>query len=530
MGRCNYLLTIIKMNKNYCAIIVVYLITWFPLLLNYDGVYWDDWTLVSQKNGELISVFDQAGSLFSGHLHTFLQSIGNGVFPYRLLTFFSYLIISLSIYYLAKPKGICGKSNAVYLAIFVAIFPVNTTRTAMICFSSFYVALFFIAFVLLVYKRESVKYRIISLLLFFISFEIQSLLVFYLLPISYLIFIGRYDIIKDKKIVSVLKGVKVFFLKNIVCLLLPFSHFIIKNTFFVPYGPFENYNTINIPWQEIPFWPYYSYLSSFYKPMTASFGFLSITNVVFIAILGAICSVLFNIKEKHPSLKREIIFIAIGCILFIVAIFPYYAVGKTGIGEWQSRFQVLIPLGASIVLLYGIKIVFNKNIIYFISSSCIVLFALFHLNNLKDFQIDSFKQDAIMLQMKSINEVKNTQDEIILFNDKALDYNALGRSYRFYEWNGMMKKVYGDQVRFGMTENLYKHAKSWLKYTQYQNYNFYDYKGDGQKIAGTIHVKKTTHLFTFKAMVKLFYLKVFNHKQYETTIIKYINVYFEALN
>ena len=105
---------VLKIHKHYWIITAIYFIAWLPLLINYDGVYWDGWVLTNQENGVLIDLYDRLGRLFAIYIHTFLQSIGNGIFPYRLLTFFSYLSISLSVYHLARPKYKLD-SNLIYV-------------------------------------------------------------------------------------------------------------------------------------------------------------------------------------------------------------------------------------------------------------------------------------------------------------------------------------------------------------------------------------------------------------------------------
>ena len=561
-------MSLTKSQKYFWIIIAVYFAAWFPLLINYDGVYWDDWTIFNQGRDELIADTEARGRVISFYLHSFLQSIGNGILSFRLLTFFSYLAISLSIYYLAKPKKICGELIAFYLALLVATFPVNTARISTVCVDyGFTVALFFLAFLIVVHKRRYLKYRALSLLLFFISFTTESLLVFYFFPMVYLFFISEGNYIKDQKIILILNQLKIFIIKNVDFMMLPFVFFLIKSIYFTPYGTHENYNSINIPWQTIPFFisilgiiyfafflikdkglalkknilliamgfilfllalfPYYAAgRLPWIHSMHNGWPVILSTIVAFIILLNTnIYLVIFKIKDKNYSLKTVLIYLTIVSILFLAAVLPNYVADKF---EWESRHFELIPYGLSIIFIYSINNFFKKNVVHFVLSSCIVLFVLFHLNHLKDFQIDSFKQDAIMVQIKTIDEVKNSKNKIILFNDETLNYNALGRSYRIYEWSGMLKKVYGDTARFGITENDFKGQLLDISLLPKQ-YNFYDYKGDKKTVAGTLHIKKTNHLFTFRAIIELLYLKIFKRNQYEMKVINYINVSYISL-
>jgi hypothetical protein len=44
----------------------------------------------------------------------------------------------------------------------------------------------------------------------------------------------------------------------------------------------------------------------------------------------------------------------------------------------------------------------------------------------------------------------------ILFDDKTVHFNARGRTYRYYEYNGWFKLVYGDQARWGMDQGAWE--------------------------------------------------------------------------
>ena len=45
---------------------------------------------------------------------------------------------------------------------------------------------------------------------------------------------------------------------------------------------------------------------------------------------------------------------------------------------------------------------------------------------------------------------------LIVFNDKTKNINALARSYRLYEWNGLMANSFGDEKRLGVNETELK--------------------------------------------------------------------------
>jgi hypothetical protein len=40
------------------------------------------------------------------------------------------------------------------------------------------------------------------------------------------------------------------------------------------------------------------------------------------------------------------------------------------------------------------------------------------------------------------------KSKLIVFNDSTMSLNALGRTYRDYEWNGLVKVAFGDETRY----------------------------------------------------------------------------------
>ena len=45
------------------------------------------------------------------------------------------------------------------------------------------------------------------------------------------------------------------------------------------------------------------------------------------------------------------------------------------------------------------------------------------------------------------------KSNLIIFDDHSKDKNAIGRTYRFYEWNGLMNQSLGTQTRVGLNKS-----------------------------------------------------------------------------
>ncbi len=118
-----------------------------------------------------------------------------------------------------------------------------------------------------------------------------------------------------------------------------------------------------------------------------------------------------------------------------------------------SRNQLLIPLGASFILYYILRIFFREiglrtNIKFFFYSILIALFLCTNVFIYLDYQKDWFKQLSLIENFKTSSVMKNNHK--FLFTDNTKDLNARGRVYGFYEWNGMMEYIFKDESRFGL--------------------------------------------------------------------------------
>jgi hypothetical protein len=63
-----------------------------------------------------------------------------------------------------------------------------------------------------------------------------------------------------------------------------------------------------------------------------------------------------------------------------------------------------------------------------------------------DFFRDWNKQKELISVLAGNERIR--QARLVVFDDRTS--NARGRSFRFHEWNGLMKAAYGDEVRFGL--------------------------------------------------------------------------------
>lgn len=445
-------------NRDIILVFILYSLSHGMILLN-QGIYWDDWVLYNVDKKIIIDTFRQAGVPWTGYFHNFMLSLKYSVFSYHLLVFLAYFMAAVFLYNLLKKIDGIGNIPRLFITILFAIFPVNSARIAFIDspYALCYFAFFFGFFLLDKFLDTSKNiYRISALIMLFFSLFTNSLLMFYTIIFLYIVYVKR-DRIKD--IVSFLK----LLIKYLDFLILPFLFWIIKIKFFIPSKLYSGYNNLEFAGLiKAPLLVMLSLYTSFFQVINnISFGVLFLG-----VILGVSFIWFFNItsdsSDSSDSIKydgKHCFFISLGIIFFILAVFPYNAIGLVPANtDWNSRHQLLTPLGASFIL-YFVTMIFMKNfeinnkiqILFF--SVFIALFSITNINSYIAYQKDWYKQVSIIENFKNNNVIKN--NTTFVFDDHCFELNANKRTYRLYEYSGFMKEAFRDETRFGVDTSLF---------------------------------------------------------------------------
>lgn len=433
-----------KTYKFQIQLFFIYLICHGGLFFILDSVYWDDWTLFNVDNSLILSTFKQSGGAFfnfTGHLHT--KIIPLGLWIYKVSTFILFYISGLLLFkILSNNDKISIETNKLVVVLFL-ILPFNSARVALIDFP--YTIGYFLFFFAWRYKKN----KFISLPIFFFSFIINSLPFLYLLVIL--------DFYFENSNQFNLKNLKCFIIKKIDFILLPCLFFYIKYKYFVTSGLYKSYNS-NFQLKNLIITPVRQ--------------FLDFTNLnVNIFSLLIILFFLFKYKPfndiiKDLNLKKGYLaFFAI-----ILSVFPYWILGLTpSFFEWSSRHQLLMPLGISILTAYIISklIVTNR---YFLFAIVVSFSIIINVNNYLMFFKDWNKQKELISIIRKNTNLENKK--LIFIIDNTKEYNALSRSYRFYEWNGIFKYAFKNENRFvlNITDvELYKNGVFDEYFNEYGN-------------------------------------------------------------
>lgn len=424
-----------KLRKLEILFLGVLYVVSFSLMLFNNGVFWDDWILYTADKASVANTFRQAGSPFTSYYHNFLLSYGHDVFLYRIIVFFAYLISGIFVYkVLSRIKEVTSEAIFFIVAIFMVL-PVNSARIAIIdSMYAIYYFSFFMAFWLLsvAVSRNSRILYFFSLLFFLFSFNALSFLVYFFATAIPYIFYLQFGFSKQ----NLYSNIKQYFVENWYLLALPFVFFVFKSYFWRPFGNYDGYNTIDV------------------EKIFLATSHLIYDKYFFVLLLATTFLLAVYVYIKNRNLQKDILFCALGIVLFFAGIFPYLAVGKFPTFEdWNSRHQLLMPLGVAFLIFYFVNILssaFAKNRQKLKQIALVFILGFFTYKNISyyiDFQRDYYAQMSLMKNFRS-NPIFR-EGHTFIFYDAAKPW-ANGRTLRFYEFSAMFHYIFGDQTRIGL--------------------------------------------------------------------------------
>lgn len=510
------------------GIIFLYFLAFFLLPLN-SGIFWDDWTLVGVTPQSIHAEFFDYGIPQQGYLLSFLASIPGGIVLSRVLVFIFFLLAALLLYKILRTIDIIQSEACFFIALIFAVFPVNFARISLATFPyAFCLFLFFVAWWLIskYLTDKKIIYRILALILLFLSFSLNSLLVYYLLILFYIAYIYR------SKITSWRSGLSLI-IHHIDLVILPVFYWIIQKVFFPPRDLYQEYNKITLSnLSHLPGQILVAFKTSFFEPILQSFSHLTLILVILSLIAGL--GYFFWQRQKSFSppkkVKFDLILFFLGILLFIIGIFPYLAAGHAPtLYEWSSRHQLLVPLGAGFIIYYFFSILFT--IIHQIKwrgPLLLMLCCLFIGLNVSiylKFQQDWFKQQSIISHLESSDQIRNSTT--ILFTDTTVGWNAINRTYRFYEYTGMMRKAYQTETRLGDNRDVFQSVDSYLPSTKSDRYNISSYQPHKPQYLVTIVPGDLT--MSSGETFQLLWLESFNHQEFQKKIPRIISLEFQQM-
>ena len=394
-----------------------------PISRNY---FWDDWMFYANGSPTQTSEFLKGNGSPPWRSFIEVTLLQSSPFAFRILTLVFFFVASVLLYrILLSTPGVTVQVATVISLLFLLL-PVNSARIAMIDFSystSFF--FFFLAWYLLSISRKN-HFVAISFILFFLSFAAQSTLVFILIPILHFAFLEFHA---NRKLS--LKALAVL----VALIVSPVVYLASRQFFWQPNDHFQSYYAPQV------------------QGTVRGFMVLGILSAPFIRV-----SWKYLVRKQTARIQTVLIFA--GLLSIGVAAFPYQTGGfLVGVSDWMinfvpnhsdwdSRHQLLLPLGFALIIGGSLKLDSTKPlrwnsspVLSTIVACCVVLNVTFA----QEYFLDGKKQDSIMAAMANNEDLKNAS--AILVDDSAVRFNARGRLIRSYEWEGMLQKVFGENSR-----------------------------------------------------------------------------------
>lgn len=512
-------------KKTIFTLFTIYTIANLFLLLNYNGIYWDDWALYNNEYDVLLNMHIQAAGK-QGYISTpiryiFANTGDIGFFLSKVLIFLFLFCTGYFLFKVLKRFEFFSPIDRFFIVLFFIIAPLNSAKIALINFQgNLRVFVFFFAFYLVIQylfeKENRILLRGFILLLFFLTFGTNSLLVFYAIVPLYIFYVTYSH--KD----SFNKNVFIFIKTKIDFILLPIVFYIMKSIYIMPSGLYQGYNKIQIENILNLDMYYQTFILSFIEPIQLSIQ--NISSLIIVAfVLLLLLSNVFS-RQNNDMNKKDIYLLTLGFIVFFLGAFAYLAVGKIpNLNDWESRFQVLLPLGFSFILYYGVQIISNllnfKTVIkYFVYLILIISFIIFHVKDQIKYNIDWFYQQSIIENFKTTEQI--VQHSTFVVENELYDKLAKSRTLRFYELNGMSKEAFGKDDKLFVANEQQIVSVEEFKTSKEMNFSLWE-----KEVPLYFKIKENPNIpfnkgqgKTLKYFFMLKYLEIFNPIEFKKEI------------
>lgn len=399
----------------------LYVLSYCVMLLFAKAYFWDDWfqyypRLDSETKSGLREIgFWSIQGIFQ------VDVLGSRPELFRILTIFCFFFAGWCLFHILSTVKILSSEQVRLITILFLILPINSARVSMIIFVYSYSFFFFyLAWYLLVTKRSRFV-RSLSIPLFLLSFSMVSLVLFFLVPCAHFLYM--------KLLVPEQNRRNAYLSSALLASLAPL-YWIIDRRFNPPLG---------------------HYLAV-YTPQ--KLGVLRTLLLLFV------CAVIIywylKSRKSESSENNRYAIIVSGITITIIGASPYIIGGHLvdisdwliafvpRSSDWDSRHQLLLGLGLSITIAGVIGLIdstFKRQMLAVLFGLCVV----WNVTYMHSYYLDSMKQDQIVSALQGSVELKSSR--VIMINDLADRFNARGRHYRSYEWNGIFSKAFGDNSR-----------------------------------------------------------------------------------
>ena len=498
------------------------------ILLN-KGIYWDSWILrkwVEKKEWRAMKVFYRAvGMPFFYYVHRSFNLSPNSIWLYRLVCFLSLWSTSALVFLICHNFSPLDQWQSFFIAAMMLMFPIQDMALEF-CVTVQYVltqTLFYCA-ILLCFSLNDLNWgidylllRSLMIILFLMSFNMNSLLVFYGAFVFYF-FVYQY--------LSLDQNISSLALSNLDLFSLPFVFWFLKNKYSPKSGYYENYNKILLRFSQIRA-SYKSLVVDLFFPFLKKVCAWSIPALSLLAILhfsGLMSTVLGHDSHPHSMLTLTL-GLLVGSLLLLAATLPYSLVGQVfGYTGWETKNNLLLPLPLSIIAWSCIACLLQSHeFSIYLQTLILIIFLLLSVD--KHLLLISIwaKQEALLEIYAKEPAVKNSSI-IGIHDEHPIQYGHLhthpeyhfgAMTFIFWFLFGKLNKIGYQRFSSKLTE-LPKHSIDELKNGLAQNLIDFD-ETKGQCI---IRLSAPERIPSFRKLAYFFILKRLTSPKKATAFVK----------
>ncbi len=466
----------------WIGIVLTVAIAHVPILLM-QGIYWDDWVLrqfvIDGDFAGHFTLWKELGLPGFAYLHWWIGSVGSSPeTAHNVLSFLVLIAIPLLVYSIARAMK-CRTKESMMMAIVAGVYPALETTFA------FNVSVYLLMIALLLsgsliaLKADRLRgtrhiaARISAHILFIISFQHHSLLVFYggflLLVLMQTWEAGR-----------PLGNILVQFLRSHADFILLPIVFWCLDTALLPRVGYYNNITFDVHVWRTALLGFISkglmeQLREILR-MIASHPMVWLGTVISAALTGLLGVTKSNVSADH---RRIFLLLGYGMLLLILAMLPYILVGKAPRAHgYTTRHGMLLAIPVGILITGIAGLIPSRKQWQIIIRRCALVTAytgsvLALWTNYALWEARWAKDSSLITYFTDHPELKSIGTFVI---EDGMPVTT--EHYRYYEWGGMMRKAWGEQGRIGMyaDENIesiskigafHPHWKEWYHLAGY---------------------------------------------------------------
>lgn len=426
-----------------------------------DGIYSDGWMIYHHIHDmdydklRLISI-DVGLPEWGSYYYWVLAKLGDVVFVSRIATFIAIGVVSIAVYYFLRQLRLFSERETVICCIVAAVYSAYQMEVNIImAFSTFCLMCFYVGIALYQYSMgqngglKAWLLQIVSMILLFMSFNLNSLLVYYyglLLIVHHYAGMLRWRELKRLAIS-----------RHAIMYIIPIAYWIMKVALYPKASYFDTYNEFirnPVAWGVGLF---KFLMNAVNAQISLGMSNLLIYPLMFVGAFF-LAKKLQSIDDESPADARSLTpngVIAVGGWLFLFSVGAYVLVGKSpSIDGWDSRMSILVSLSVGVVVIGMMRYVMNsvtrdvvgKRIVMFIVASMIFGFVMTNWKNSIAWELNWIRDVALMEQLHVSPEWKG--NSIYAIRDDT-EFPDVVR-YHAVAYAGILKRVWGGESRVGL--------------------------------------------------------------------------------